>query len=304
MLGSRFPFALLVALSVGCSLVEDDVATSEGEVNVAPSPFWKSKLTFPNETFAKSDGGGQPRWVKFTIFVSEPTKDGRLTTEDILVTDGVPAEVPYVAAIISLAPSTPSSHVAILSKTWGIPFVFPAAQATRDAIKAHAITGTKELALRTVGGSDVFGGSYCSLEVIEPKGTIDAATRAALADLRKPPPADVPARAHLGALTKKTELLKPADVKYFGGKASNFGTLRRAIPNNSPNALGISFDLWEAFVAQTMPSGKTLAQEVDERLGALAFPPDMGALETKLAGARGEGHPGDRHHRCRAARRR
>lgn len=445
MLRARFGFALLVATAAsaisvasGCSIIEDDVETAEGEVNVAPSPFWKNKLSFPNEPFANlGGGGGQPRWVKFTIFVSEQTKvyfqdsnkyafhydfaknhlpgfgsmssadfahaslkkegqkvivgavlmpprldtmelgiqllreeeytkeevkklhdlvrgsiaveggatarafympsfeqaaaaqrdsewlkqndvligsperwltgdacyaagwafgkmkliagtdirqaylDGRLTTEDILVTDGVPAEVPYVAGIVSLAPSTPSSHVAILSKTWGIPFVYPASQEARDAIRARATAG-KETALRTTGGSDVFGGSYCAVEVIEPKGTIDAATRAALAELRKPPPADVPARAHLGALTKNTETLKPADVKYFGGKASNFGTLRRTIPNNSPNALGISFDLWEAFIAQTMASGKTLAQEIDERIGALAFPPDMAALEAKL----------------------
>ena len=50
--------------------------------------------------------------------------NGVLLPDDILMTDGVPAEVPYVAGIISLSPSTPNSHVAILSKTYGIPFVY------------------------------------------------------------------------------------------------------------------------------------------------------------------------------------
>src|SRR5205823_3782646 len=50
--------------------------------------------------------------------------DGRLRPEDILLTDGVPAETPLVAGIISLTASTPNSHTAILSASFGIPFVY------------------------------------------------------------------------------------------------------------------------------------------------------------------------------------
>ncbi|HVH45681.1 MAG TPA: hypothetical protein VM925_25175, partial [Labilithrix sp.] len=202
--------------------------------------------------------------------ISKAYLEGRLKTDDVLVTDGVPAEVPYVAAIVSLSPSTPSSHVAILSKTWGIPFVFPNDQAARERIRG--LDG-REIALRT--SADVAGDGSCRLDVVEPRGTIDAETRAELAALRKPAPAVVPVKTHLGALTKTTAQLTPADVKYFGGKASNFGTLRRTIPESSPNALGISFDLWDAFLAQTLPTGKTLKEEIDARLGGLSFPPDM-----------------------------
>src|SRR5262245_17346436 len=81
MLASRLMVALLVAtaassmsLVAGCSIIDDDVETSEGEVNVAPSPYWKNKIAFPEEPFANSSGMGQPRWVKFSIFVSEQTK--------------------------------------------------------------------------------------------------------------------------------------------------------------------------------------------------------------------------------------
>lgn len=203
--------------------------------------------------------------------------DGRLTYQDILVTDGVPAEVPYVAGIVSLAPSTPSSHVAILAKTWGIPFVFPKDEEARNRIRA--LDG-KEIAVRAKTTWDSQGS--CTLDVVEPRGTIDARTREALADLRRFADVKIPKKAHLGVLTKDAAGLTPDDVRYFGGKASNFGTLRRAIPDHSPKTLGVSFDLWDAFVAQTLPTGKTLAEEIDARLGGLTFPPDMAALESKL----------------------
>ncbi len=49
---------------------------------------------------------------------------GELLTGDILLTDAVPAEIPVLAGIISLSPSTPNSHVAILAASYGIPFVY------------------------------------------------------------------------------------------------------------------------------------------------------------------------------------
>lgn len=208
--------------------------------------------------------------------------DGRLTTSDILITDGTPAEVPFVAGIVSLTPSTPSSHVAILSKTWGTPFVYPIDESARTKIRA--LVG-KEIALRTSLASDLFGIDFCKLEVIEPRA-VDAQTRSEIAALRKPAPVTIPVKAHFGRLTKPSVALTPADVKFFGGKATNFGTLRRTIPENSPDAMGISFDLWDAFLAQRMPSGKTLRQEIDGRLGGLSFPPDMRVLEEHLQALR------------------
>ncbi|HLU50007.1 MAG TPA: hypothetical protein VK116_18035, partial [Planctomycetota bacterium] len=46
-----------------------------------------------------------------------------LLPSDILITDGVPAEIPFVQGIISLEPSTPNSHVAILANNFRVPFV-------------------------------------------------------------------------------------------------------------------------------------------------------------------------------------
>jgi hypothetical protein len=64
---------------------------------------------------------------------------GDLLPDDLLLTDGVPAEVPAVAGIISLTPSTPNSHVAILSRSQGVPFVHLALES--DAAQARALVG-------------------------------------------------------------------------------------------------------------------------------------------------------------------
>jgi hypothetical protein len=64
--------------------------------------------------------------------------DGRLLPGDILLTDGVPAEVPLVAGIISLRPSTPNSHVAILARSFGIPFVYLPDAEERARVQALA----------------------------------------------------------------------------------------------------------------------------------------------------------------------
>jgi len=64
---------------------------------------------------------------------------GNLLPGDILLTDGVPAEIPFVAGILSLLPSTPSSHVAILAQTFCVPFAHLAL--VEDATRAQQLVG-------------------------------------------------------------------------------------------------------------------------------------------------------------------
>jgi hypothetical protein len=63
---------------------------------------------------------------------------GDLGPNDILFTDGVPAEIPFVAGVVSLTPSTPSSHVAILAGDWEIPFAF---LAQPESVAAQSLIG-------------------------------------------------------------------------------------------------------------------------------------------------------------------
>ena len=70
--------------------------------------------------------------------------DGRLRPGDVLLTDGVPAEMPLVAGIVSLRPSTPNSHVAILSRSFGIPFVYlPDRRGARESAAALGKRGDR-----------------------------------------------------------------------------------------------------------------------------------------------------------------
>lgn len=204
--------------------------------------------------------------------------DGRLTTQDILVTDTVPAEIPVVAGIITLGPSTPNSHVAIMARSYGIPFVYLAHAEDRERVLS--LVG-REALLQAVSAS---GRSFVEAFAVDP--SLDESLRAELVSLKALPPLNFPAKEHYGAIAASVDNLTPSDIKYFGGKAAHFGLLRRAIPSNSPPAIAFSFDLWDAFMDQVLPSGATLREEIRNRLSHHQYPPDMIALKADLAAIR------------------
>lgn len=204
--------------------------------------------------------------------------DGRLTPTDILLTDVVPAEVPFVAGIISLAPSTPNSHVAIQAQSFQIPFVYQADAEDRAATRA--LEG-KEVILRAAPGRTY--GKH-QIKVIE--GRLGQQFRAELLQSKIPAPLAITPKEHRGRIAQDTAKLTPADMRYFGGKAANFGLLRRTIPDHSPAAIAFSFDVWDDFMSQTLPSGKRLRREIRDRLAGFTYPPDNAALRTVLTGIR------------------
>jgi hypothetical protein len=205
--------------------------------------------------------------------------DGRLLPADILLTDGVPAEVPLVNGIISLRPSTPNSHVAILARSFGVPFVYlsdPDLGLYVQQLAGH------DVALRA---ESEFGRD--DIRVIDVHGALSAELRAEILALKAPPLLNFPAKASYGAIASSVDQLVPDDAKYFGGKAANFGLLRRTIPDNSPPAIAFSFDLWEQFMDQQLPNGSSLRAEIAARLAPFSsYPPSMAQLSSTLAGIR------------------
>jgi hypothetical protein len=199
--------------------------------------------------------------------------DGRLEPRDILLTDSVPAEIPVLAGVLSLRPSTPNSHPAILARSYGLPFAYISDPGERARVEQ--LSG-KEILLRA---EPYFGGG---VSVIELADDLDPGLREEIFDLKKPPILGIAPKARYGAYTASTESLTPADLPYFGGKASNYGFLRRAIPDRSKEAIGISFDLWDEFLDQVMPGGRTLRALIDERLSRHVYPPDMALLHKDL----------------------
>jgi hypothetical protein len=169
---------------------------------------------------------------------------GVLKPGDILLTDGVPAEVPFVAGIISLAPSTPNSHVAILAKTYMVPFVYLALAA--DAEHIQQLIGHR---IVFCAYEDEFG---VDVRTIDAEGILDDAAAAEILQLKQPAPLDISPMASLGTFGVSVEGLQATDIQYVGGKAANFSLLRAAVPDNSPRAIALTFDLWNAFLDQPL----------------------------------------------------
>jgi len=208
---------------------------------------------------------------------------GELRPEDILLTDGVPAEVPSVAGIITLMPSTPNSHVAILARSQGVPFVHLAVAS--DAARARALVG--RCVYLAVTRDEYQQSSRIKLLDLDSLG---ATERASLLALKESRPLEIRPMMSRGVLWADTNDLQPADISFFGGKAANYGILRDVIPNSTPAALAFSFDLWNAFLDQPLVGAETtLRAALAVRLSRYAtYPPaDMEALSADLAAVRG-----------------
>ncbi|MBP8304015.1 MAG: hypothetical protein KBE04_07810 [Phycisphaerae bacterium] len=171
-----------------------------------------------------------------------------LEPNDILLTDGVPAEIPVVAGVLSLSPSAPNSHVAILSRTYFTPFAHLAVQ--KDADLARSLVGRRILFTAYEDASGV-----SEVRLIDTEGRIDAALMEDILKLKEVGSLDITPMAPCGAYGVSTDGLSPSDSKCVGGKAANFGILRTSIPANSPRALALTFDLWNAFLDQPLAAG-------------------------------------------------
>ncbi len=200
---------------------------------------------------------------------------GTLLPTDILLTDAVPAEIPFVAGILTKQASTPNSHVAILARSYGVPFAHLALQ--EDADLATSLVG-KEIVLRAENYYD----QGCTLRIIDVDGAITPADHDAILALKAPPALTLQSITSYGAYSASTTGLTSDDVKYFGGKAAGFGLLREVIPSNSPVAIAFSFDLWTEFLGQTMGTGKTLRVEIDDRLAGFTYPPNVAQVQQVL----------------------
>ncbi len=206
-------------------------------------------------------------------------RDGTLTSSDILLTDGVPAEIPHLAGVISLSPGVPNSHVAILASSFNIPYVYLRTEADRqqalELVDQHII-------LRARPGFS--GTQNCAIKLADAENLpIDVVDE--LQNAKKVTPISYPAKQPAGHYAVPTDALMPEDSSFYGGKAANFGMIRRAVPNNTPlpTPMAFSFDLWDEFLDQTLASGKTLRAEIAERLAPFStYPPQIDALDDTL----------------------
>lgn len=204
---------------------------------------------------------------------------GRLRPEDILLTDGVPAEIPVVAGTITLSPATPNSHVALLSQSFGIPFVHVA-----DPDRQKELRSWEGQEVLMVAGSNSGGDP---IRFVNVEGYLTEGQKAVLTRAKAPVRLAVVPMERRGVIHLPAGELKPEDLRHVGGKAANYGTLIRSVPDHVPRpALAFTFDLWMDFLDQTLPGGRTLRATVADRLRGHVFPPDMARLSADLAAIR------------------
>jgi hypothetical protein len=204
--------------------------------------------------------------------IEEAYAAGTLKPTDVLLTDAVPAEVPFVAGILSLSAATPNSHVAILARNQRVPFVFISRESEQQR-------------LEELVGRDVLVrvSQFKGVQISGAEENLSRQVRTQILKYKQPPDVTIKARKRFGGLSADTTSLTPNDIKFFGGKAANFGLLRRTIPNHSPKAIAFSFDLWDEYLENINPeSGLTLREEIKERLGRFTYPPDMSAASAAL----------------------
>ena len=218
------------------------------------------------------------------IEIASAFRAGDLTSDDILLTDHVPAEIPRVAGIIALNPSTPNSHVAILAKNFGVPFYYEGNDATREGLRA--IVG-RIVMLRTKAGGGINQSQDDSARVIALEDDLPDSLRAVVVKLKAPPNLKFEAKKKSGIYTLPIQSVKPSDTEYVGGKAAKFNLLRKYIPKNSPDpAIAITFDLWDEFMGQRLANGKSLREEINEHIAKAHESGLPAELEDALKGVR------------------
>ena len=205
--------------------------------------------------------------------------DGRLRFGDILVTDRVPAELPVLAGYLSLEPATPNSHVALLARSYLLPFAY----AKGAGLQAEIATLHGKEVLLIVSETN----GACRITLSDTTGLLTPQRRQEILDSKQGGTINLTPMAHAGRFHLKVAPLTPSDIRYVGGKAANFGFLRRSLPEESPSpAIAFTFDLWESFLAQDLQGGQTLRQQINSRLAVYHFPPDVNALRAELAAIR------------------
>lgn len=209
--------------------------------------------------------------------IDDAYEAGTLGPADILLTDGIPAEIPFVAGVLSLAPSTPNSHVAILAADWEVPFAFLAQEETaamaQGMVGHEVVLRATQLSPRFFTGEDV-DTEACQIRMVDVAGALAPEVVDYLGDLKRAPDLAIRPVQAAGTYVAEVATATPDDIATIGGKAANYGFLLREIPGNSRPAIALTFDLWDDYLDQTVEGGATLRERIAEMLEPFpSYPP-------------------------------
>lgn len=206
---------------------------------------------------------------KVRILTSEQVESlmaaGQIDSRDFLVVDKAPREIPPVAGVITGTESAPSSHVALLSQMYQIPFTYEK--------EAHLKESWKKLDSKVIYYRSEGGVQYCKDTVIGPE-SLKAEEINRLTDLKKPLVANQPAMDAAYKTISKVNGLKLSDIPRVGGKAAHFSVLVNSIPENTHKQVAsIPLHYYFRFLNEAkVASGETLKVFLKTALDSIKDP--------------------------------
>lgn len=198
--------------------------------------------------YASGWGVGRVRMVKAADLPQEMIA-GTVTANDILVLDETPREIPIVAGVVVAQPSSPSSHVALLSQMAGNPFIYE--KQAFDSPKWRALADSEaQIAFMSRGE-----GAYCAVTIV-PTTDLPAEDALRLVGLKRPNPITLPSYDAALQTPLNLDTLGRGDGPKVGAKAANVAELRRIIPEHTvEKGLGVPLGAFARYLSDGRTEG-------------------------------------------------
>lgn len=179
---------------------------------------------------------------------------------DILILSQAPREIPQVSGIVVSEPTTPSSHIALLSQMYQIPFAYD-----KEAISKYShlngqlvYTTTEKLPDGVV--------QKINIQMIKDSDAL------ALRKLKVPPSLRPPAIDQIEDRIVPVNSLTARSVSAYGAKSAGLGLIKRILPHNAPDpALGLPIYYYKQFLeqAKVATTSTSIASFIQDRLAQL-----------------------------------
>ncbi len=191
--------------------------------------------------------------------------EGSITSEDILVMDEVPRELPVVAGIVVSQSSSPSSHPALLAGMLGIPFIY---EESATSLPSWIELARNQAPVFFQATGEVTGS--CSI-VLRSGKSLTVQEAASLTRLKRPLPLQVGDFDRNSKTPIALDMLGRGDAQRVGAKAANVAELRRIIPDHTiAEGLALPVGLFaEGMELAKTASGESLKVQVDAELKKL-----------------------------------
>lgn len=216
--------------------------------------------------FTEGWGVGRVALLETAADVEKAIQNSQLGSDVVLVVGSDLRELPPVAAVISAVPLTEASHLVLLAQMYGIPLAYE-----KDAMKHRRASYGKWAFVQATGESLEFYDGLSSQEVeILRRSRTQNSLQAAV---------DWTTNQILEVAS-----IQSNQVAAYGGKATQFGLIRRTIPGNTrAKAMGIPVSYYRQFLQTSIVSdGKTLAKALAETLGTLTVQASYMQVDAKM----------------------